>query len=64
MYQPKKPVTTSEQVQQILGEKFESQEKKAIDHIDDICRAWIERSPFVTIATVNLQGQVDVAPKH
>lgn len=63
MYQPKKPVTTSEEVQAILGEKFESQEKKAIDHIDEVCRAWIERSPFVTIATVNLKGQVDVAPK-
>ena len=63
MYQPKKPITTSEDVQRILGEKFESQEQKAIDHIDDICREWIERSPFVTIATVNRQGQIDVAPK-
>jgi PPOX class probable FMN-dependent enzyme len=50
-------------VQRILGEKFESQEQKAIDHIDDICREWIERSPFVGIATVNRQGQIDVAPK-
>ena len=63
MYQPKKPITTSEDVQRILGEKFESQEQKAIDHIDDICREWIERSPFVTIATVNRQVQIDVAPK-
>ena len=63
MYKPKKTVTTSEDVQSILGEKFESQEKKVIDHIDEICRAWIERSPFITIATVNLKGQVDVSPK-
>lgn len=63
MYQPKKPITTSEDVQRILGEKVENQEQKAIDHIDDICREWIERSPFVTIATVNRQGQIDVAPK-
>ena len=62
-YQAKKPIQSSEEVQSILGEKFESQEKKAIDHIDEICRAWIERSPFITIATVNRAGQMDVAPK-
>ena len=28
MYQPKKPIATSDQVQEILGEKFESQDKK------------------------------------
>jgi PPOX class probable FMN-dependent enzyme len=63
LYKVKKPLTKSEDVQQVLGEKFESQERKVIDHIDPLCRAWIERSPFVTIATVNRQGQVDVAPK-
>ncbi len=63
MYYAKKPILTSRKVQELLGEKFESQERKTIDHIDDICRSWIERSPFVTIATVNRKGQVDVAPK-
>ena len=63
MYYAKKPILTSRKVQELLGEKFESQERKTIDHIDDICRSWIERSPFVTIATVNTKGQVDVAPK-
>ena len=63
MYEAKKPVTTSEAVQAILGEKFDNQERKVIDHIDALCRAWIERSPFITIATTNRRGQVDVAPK-
>ena len=63
MYQAKQPISSSEEVQAILGEKFDNQERKAIDHIDPICRDWIERSPFVTIATVNSKGQVDVAPK-
>lgn len=63
MYQPKKPISTSEDVQRLLGPKFDNQERKIIDHIDDLCRAWIERSPFITIATVNLRGQVDVSPK-
>ena len=63
MYRPKNPISTSGQVQETLGEKFDNQERKAINHIDEICRTWIERSPFVTIATVNKKGQVDVAPK-
>lgn len=63
MYQAKQPITTSQDVQQILGEKFENQERKVIDHIDELCRAWIEHSPFMTIATVSQNGQVDVAPK-
>lgn len=63
MYEPKKPISTSEDVQRLLGEKFDNQERKVIDHIDALCRAWIERSPFITIATVNLKGQVDVSPK-
>jgi hypothetical protein len=63
MYEPKKPISTSEDVQRLLGRKFDNQERKVIDHIDDLCRAWIERSPFITIATVNLRGQVDVSPK-
>ncbi|MEL6473875.1 MAG: pyridoxamine 5'-phosphate oxidase family protein, partial [Pseudomonadota bacterium] len=63
MYEPKKPISTSEDVQRLLGQKFDNQERKVIDHIDDLCRAWIERSPFITIATVNLGGQVDVSPK-
>ena len=63
MYEPKKPISTSEDVQRLLGQKFDNQERKVINHIDDLCRAWIERSPFITIATVNLKGQVDVSPK-
>jgi len=36
---------------------------KVIDHIDDHCRAWIERSPFAVISTVDRDGHMDVSPK-
>ncbi len=48
-YQPAQVVTTADEVLRLLGEPMESQVKKVIDHIDDHCRAWIERSPFVVI---------------
>jgi len=63
MYEPSQIVSSQEEVREILGDVFYTQDTKCIDHIDDHCRAWIERSTFVTIATVNKAGQVDVAPK-
>ena len=63
MYQPQKVVTSAAALKAILGTDFPSQINKVIDHIDDHCRAWIERCPFVTIASANASGQMDVSPK-
>jgi len=62
-YQPEQVVTTADEVLTLLGEPMESQVKKVIDHIDDHCRAWIERSPFVVISTASAAGAMDVSPK-
>lgn len=62
-YQAEQVVTTADEVLAALGEPMESQVKKVIDHIDDHCRAWIERSPFVVIATASAAGAMDVSPK-
>jgi PPOX class probable FMN-dependent enzyme len=62
-YQPEQVVTTAHEVLTTLGGPMESQVKKVIDHIDDHCRAWIERSPFVVISTVSAAGAMDVSPK-
>ena len=63
MYAAKKPVESVEKLKSILGPDFPSQLAKVIDHIDDHCKAWIERSPFVTIASCNSNGQMDISPK-
>jgi len=63
MYEATKPVASVEQLKSILGPDFPSQVAKVIDRIDEHCRAWIERSPFVTIASCNSKGQMDVSPK-
>ncbi|HUQ40301.1 MAG TPA: MSMEG_1061 family FMN-dependent PPOX-type flavoprotein [Acidimicrobiales bacterium] len=62
-YVPEQVLTDADEVQAILGEQFENQVKKVIDHIDDHCRAWIERSPFVVVSTASAAGAIDVAPK-
>lgn len=34
-----------------------------IDHVDDHCRVWIERCPFVVISSINASGAMDMSPK-
>jgi hypothetical protein len=51
------------ELKSILGPDFPSQVAKVIDHIDDHCRAWIERTPFVVIASVGANGMMDISPK-
>jgi PPOX class probable FMN-dependent enzyme len=62
-YTPEQIVTTAEELDALLGEQFESQTNKVIDHIDKHCQAWIERSPFVVISSASSSGLVDVSPK-
>jgi PPOX class probable FMN-dependent enzyme len=56
-------VTSADELMAILGEQFESQVNKVIDHVDDHCRAWIERSPFVVVSSASAAGAIDVSPK-
>ncbi|MEO0379894.1 MAG: MSMEG_1061 family FMN-dependent PPOX-type flavoprotein [Pseudomonadota bacterium] len=65
MYKVEKPVTTVQQLEGILdtAKMHPSQVNKIIDHVDDNCRAWIERTTFVSIASCDAQGRMDVSPK-
>jgi PPOX class probable FMN-dependent enzyme len=62
-YVPEQVVTTADEVNAILGEQFQSQINKVIDHIDVHCQAWIERSPFVVVSSASAAGAIDVSPK-
>jgi hypothetical protein len=62
-YLPSQVVTSVGELESILGEQFDSQVGKVIDHVDDHCRAWIERSPFVVVSTSSAAGAMDVSPK-
>lgn len=63
MYCAKSPVTSPAELRQILGPDFPGQVAKVINHIDDHCRAWIERAPFVVVASCSGDGRLDVSPK-
>ena len=63
LYEPKQIVSTEAEIREVIGEVYYSQDTKCIDHLDQHCRAWVERSTFVVLSTVNKSGQVDVAPK-
>jgi PPOX class probable FMN-dependent enzyme len=63
MYEPKDVVSTEAEVREVLGRVLYSQDTKVIDHIDDHCRVWIERSTFVVVSTADSSGRIDVAPK-
>lgn len=56
-------VTSVEDMQSVLGEPMPQVLIKEIDHIDDICRDFIAKSPFCVIASANPRGHIDVSPK-
>lgn len=63
MYKAQNVVRTKEEIQELLGEASINQRQKRIDHIDVHCRTWIERTPFIVIATSGPDGLTDVSPK-
>lgn len=63
MYEATDVLTTEEEIRTIIPDQFASQTGKILDHIDELCRLWIEASTFLTMATVSGDGRVDVSPK-
>jgi len=56
-------VTSIDEVRSVIGEPRAPIVAKVIDHISDICRTFIEKSPFALIASSNASGECDVSPK-
>jgi PPOX class probable FMN-dependent enzyme len=54
---------STEQVTELYGEPVEAVVSKIIDHLDEHCREFIARSPFVLVATADELGNCDVSPK-
>ena len=55
--------TSAEQLQSYIGTPIELAVRKAIPHLDRHCRAFIARSPFVSIGTAAANGRADVSPR-
>ena len=62
MDQQQQIVTTQAEVTKLYGEASDAVQRKVIDHLDTHCRAFIERSPFVLVATSGTGG-CDVSPR-
>jgi uncharacterized protein len=59
----KQVVTTLEELRALMGEPSETALRKDIGRLDEHCRAFIARSPFVLVATSDATGRCDVSPK-
>jgi PPOX class probable FMN-dependent enzyme len=59
----KQVVTTLEELRALMGEPSEIARRKDIGRLDEHCRAFIGRSPFVLVATSDATGRCDVSPK-
>ncbi len=56
-------ITTEKELREILGYPNEVVTSKTISYIDSICEDFINKSPFLTIASSDLAGNFDVSPK-
>ncbi len=56
-------IQTEEELREILGYAGQAPTNKVITEIDDICRAFIEKSPFVLLGSTDANGSMDVSPK-
>ncbi len=62
-YTPKEIVTSVGEIRAVLPGIQAPQTAKVIDHIDALCAAWIARSPYMVMSTVDAAGRLDTSPK-
>ena len=56
-------ISSLDAVRRVLREPMHSVVAKQIDHIDGVCKAIIEKSPFVVAASASDRGYPDISPK-
>lgn len=56
-------IDSQEALREIVSEPSQLALDKEIDHIDSYCRGFIEKSPFLVLATRSALGHLDLSPK-
>lgn len=56
-------ITSLEQLREIVGHPAQRNIHKVIPFLDDHCRQFIQKSPFMLLATSDLYGNMDISPK-
>mgnify|MGYP001376351985 CR=1 FL=1 len=59
----KEVVTDAGQIRSLMGEPRKAQLTKVLPRLDEHCRAWIERCPFLVLCSADATGQLDASPK-
>ena len=57
------PVVSQEMLRKIIPEWNGNASKKDLDRVNDVARAFIERSPYVIISSAGVDDRHDVSPK-
>ncbi len=56
-------ITSREEFRSIMPEPSELVTRKALDRLDKHCGVFINRAPFMVLATADSNGHIDVSPK-
>lgn len=56
-------VSSEEELRSILGYPSEVASRKSISHLDQHCRDFISKAPFLLLATAHASGACDVSPR-
>jgi hypothetical protein len=56
-------LSTEDEIEAAIGKPAPRVLSKVLGSLDDICRAFIARSPFVVVASSDSQGHFDLSPK-
>lgn len=56
-------ITSEPELREILGQPARRNVRKVISVLDDHCRDFIARSPFMLLASADASGRLDVSPK-
>jgi uncharacterized protein len=59
----KQVIQNEAELREILGYAGQAAQNKVLSEIDEICRAFIEKSPFVLLGSMDANGNMDVSPK-
>ncbi len=57
------PVVGEDQLRSLLGEPSDLVRSKVSDRLNDLTRRFVERSPFLCLATAGADGTCDVSPR-
>lgn len=56
-------VTSLDEVSAVMGKPSRRALHKVSDHVDDLCRGFIAKSPFLVIGSLGTEGHFELSPK-